>query len=66
MNMKTIVILESQKEDRTYTLMLPPGAALGECYDALHEFMAKILQLSQEAADKAKPTLPTLKGDSNA
>jgi len=42
-----------EKDERNYEFMMPFGAPYGEAYDACHEMMGKIVELSQEAQKRA-------------
>ena len=55
MDLKTVIVLETHKENRTYTLTMPAGASLGECYDVVHEFLRKVLELAHQSAETIKP-----------
>jgi len=53
-DLKTMVYIEVKKNDRTYVFSLPFGCPLGEAYDAAHEVLQSILDMSKQAADNAK------------
>ncbi len=54
MDQKLIVNFEVKKNDRVYSLSAPSGAPLGELYDALHEMLGAVLDMSKQANDRAK------------
>lgn len=58
MEIKQALILETQKNDFTFTFILPQGATWGSAIDAAYEMLQKINQLAQENADKLKPVTP--------
>lgn len=49
-SMKALSSFEVVKNDRTYIFIMPGQCPAGEAYDALFEFMQKVLKLSQENA----------------
>jgi len=58
MDQKMMLHFEVKKNDRTYVLEVPMGASYGEAYDATFELLQGILELSKQAADKAKAEQP--------
>jgi hypothetical protein len=56
MEVKTHVHFAIDKDERKYVFSLPAGGTLGEAYDAAYQVLEKILEMSKEAADKAKPS----------
>lgn len=59
MNQRLMINFEVVKNDRVYTLLMPNEAPLGEIYDSLHEMLTAVLELSKQAADRAKPVQPS-------
>lgn len=55
--------MEVEKDGRIYVLDIPGNAPLGEAYDACHEFLAKIVDLAQAAAEKVKRQESQANGD---
>jgi hypothetical protein len=53
--MKSVIVIEIVKNERTYGFNIPVGAPFGEAYDACHEALQEILQLAQQAVQQAKP-----------
>lgn len=58
MNLRSAIIIEVVKNERTYQLTLPVGAPYGEAYDATFEILGKILELAQAATEQAKGQQP--------
>ena len=54
MEIKTHIHFLIDKQDFKYVFIMPAGGTLGNAYDACFEVMQKILDMSQEAADKSK------------
>lgn len=54
MDLSSRVILTVKKNDRVFELHMPMGAPYGEAYDAIFEMLGNIVELSKEAAEKAK------------
>ena len=56
--LKNAPILEIKKEERTYTLILPVNAPLGELHDVLFQMRTFVLEKVAETVncDKAKET----------
>jgi len=54
MEVKNTVVLESIKEDRVFSFVMPVGAKIGDAYEACWECLQKISELATEAVDKAK------------
>jgi hypothetical protein len=55
MELKSVVVIETKKNDRIFQFSMPVGAPFGECYDACFEVLNKVVELSKEAAEAAKP-----------
>lgn len=58
MDMRLIVEIEINKNDRSYVFKLPHGAPLGECHDAVLEVLNKIVEMAKQNADKIQPADP--------
>lgn len=58
MEVRSCVQFDVVKESRTYSFIMPVGGSLGEGYDAAFQVLEKILEMSKNAADKAKPAQP--------
>jgi len=54
MKQEGLVKLEAEKNERSYSFIMPLGAPYGEAYDILFEMMQEIVDLSKKAADKLK------------
>jgi len=54
MEVKTHINFEIEKSDRKYVFSMPAGGTLGEAYDSAFEVLQKLLDMSKEAAEKAK------------
>jgi hypothetical protein len=54
-NLKTELLYEVTKNDRTYKFYIPVGAPLGEIYDVCYALFNDIVQEANEAAKQAKP-----------
>jgi hypothetical protein len=48
------VIIEIEKNDRTYIFSMPYGAPIGEAHDAAHECLQEIVKMAKNAAEKMK------------
>lgn len=55
MEAQNIIAYEYKKEERVYRLELPHGAPLGEAYEASASFLAEVVRLINEHAEKVKP-----------
>ncbi len=55
MEIRNTLVMEVEKGGNTFRLLLPAGAGLGAAYDATHEFLIQLLEMSKEAAERAKP-----------
>ena len=55
MTIKSNIVIEIQKNERTYTFSMPMGCPFGEAYDAAFAVLKDITELSQQAVDNAKP-----------
>lgn len=53
MNVKSSLIIEITKDDRVFSFAIPHGAPFGQAYDAAHEVLQHIVELSKKAADAA-------------
>ena len=42
-----------EKNERNYEFTMPFGAPYGEAYDACHEMLGKIVEMSKEAQERA-------------
>jgi len=58
MNQKLMVHFEVVKNERPYRLEVESGAPLGELYDALHEMLGAVLDMSRQANENARQTQP--------
>ncbi len=54
MELKSMIAIEIEKNDRVFSFLLPVGAPFGEAYDAAFEVLGKIIEMSKEAADNMK------------
>ena len=54
MILKTMLTLETTKENRMYQFNIPINCSYDEIYAVLKEFRGEILELSKQAAEKAK------------
>lgn len=63
MDVKTHVHFTIDKEDRKYVFSLPAGGTLGEAYDAAYQVLERVLEMSKEAAEKAKVADPEKKDE---
>lgn len=54
MELSSVVVMTVKKGERNFELLMPMGAPYGEAYDAVFEMLGKIVELSKEAAEKAK------------
>lgn len=48
MNLTNTVTLDVKKDERVYLFSCPGNAPLGECFDALQEFTAYMIQRMKE------------------
>lgn len=55
MELKSIVAIEVEKNERIFKLELPVGAPLGDAYEACWEMLNKIVAMAKESVDQAKP-----------
>lgn len=57
MDLKTKVSIEAVRKDgdkeRLYQFSMPYGVALGEAYDVCHEVLQKLVEMAQQASDRA-------------
>ena len=58
MEAKNVIAFEYIKEDRVYRLDMPAGAPLGEAYEAAANFLAEMVRLINEHAEKSMPKDP--------
>lgn len=54
MNLKSSVIMEVIKNERTYMFVLPVGAPIGEAYDVAFDFLTSIIDMSKKAVDNTR------------
>ena len=58
MDLKTKISMEIVKGEgdkkNDYLFIMPYGCPLGEAYDACHEALARVVEMSQKAAEQAK------------
>lgn len=54
MDLKSMIVIEVEKNERVFTFLLPVGAPFGEAYDAAFEMLSKIVDMSNEAAENMK------------
>jgi hypothetical protein len=54
-NLKTELVYEVTKNERTYKFYIPVGAPLGELYDVCYGLLADIVEESKKSVDAAKP-----------
>ncbi len=55
MELKSIVQIEVERNDRKYTFSMPVGVSYGEAYDAAFEVLQKTVELAQKAAESTRP-----------
>jgi hypothetical protein len=53
--LKQSVMLEVKKEDRIYTLLLPPNCPLGEVHDVIYQMRTFIVEKVVEAQKQDQP-----------
>ena len=58
MEAKSVISFEYKKEDRIYTLQMPAGAPLGEAYEAAASFLAEMVRMINDHAEKSMPKDP--------
>lgn len=63
--MKTNNVIEFnfEKEDRIYRLIMPHGAPLGEAYEATSNFLAEMVRMINEHAQKSLPKDPDVESE---
>jgi len=54
-DVKSNVVMEIKKDDRSYCLIIPHGAPYGELYDALFKMLQDVVEMSKTAVESAKP-----------
>lgn len=54
MNQMLMAHFEVVKNDNKYTLTLPANSPLGEVYDALHNMLMHVVDMSKKAAEATK------------
>ena len=54
MDQRGMIALEIEKDGGTFTFLMPTGVHFGEAYDAAHEFLAEILEMSSKAVKAAE------------
>lgn len=59
MNIRAVINIEIEKNDRTYIFSMPVGAPFGEAYDAAYEALSKILTIAAEEAEKNRAKTDT-------
>jgi hypothetical protein len=60
METKQVIALESKKGDFTFRMELPAGSTWGQSLDFAYEALQQIGKMSQENADRLKPTEPEI------
>lgn len=55
MEIKSLVVIEVDKNDKKYTFSMPTGVSYGEAYDAAFDVLQKTVELAQKAADSTRP-----------
>lgn len=63
METKQVIVLETKKGDFTFRMELPTGSSWGNALDSAYEFLQQIGKMSQENADRLKPTEPEMNED---
>ncbi len=58
MEAKSVIAFEYEKEGRIYMLQMPAGAPLGEAYEAAANFLAEMVRMINEHAEKSMPKDP--------
>ena len=54
MDIKSIIVIEIKKEERTYRFEMPTGASYGECYDAAFQTLTKVAEMANDAVTNMK------------
>lgn len=57
MKLQDVVVIQIEKNERVYSFHMPVGAPLGEAYDAGFDALQAILEITQKAAEKARPKI---------
>lgn len=58
MEMKSLVSIDIQKNDKLFSFHMPSGCAIGEAYDAAFQVLKVILANAQKTADQAAAQEP--------
>ncbi len=58
MEAKHLIAFEYKKDDRTYELLMPNGAPLGEAYEAASTFVSKIAEMINDHSKSLQPKDP--------
>lgn len=56
MDVKQAIILVTTKGDFTFEMTIPAGSTWGAAIDSAYEFLQQVSKMSQEHAEKHKPT----------
>jgi len=51
---KAALTISITKNDRRYIFLMDVGSPIGEAYDAAHEILQEIIEISKKAAEEAK------------
>lgn len=57
MNLKSILIIEIEKNDHKFQFSMPAGVSYGEAYDAAFKVLHQVLEMAKNVADQASPEL---------
>ena len=55
MDAQNVISFEIKKDERSYRLEMPAGAPLGEAYEATASFLAEMVRMINEHAEKSQP-----------
>lgn len=56
MELKSLVVIEVDKNDKKFSFSMPAGSSYGDAYDAAFEVLQQTVELAKKAADATKPT----------
>lgn len=54
MDQEGVIVLTVSKGDRKYSFSMPHGANFGEAYDAAHEVLFEIVEMSKRSTERLK------------
>lgn len=58
MDMRATLTMTIKQNENVYTFTMPANAPIGEAYNAAFEALQNVLQLSKDAAERARPKSP--------